>query len=90
MKKTITVICSILLVAFLLVPMAYEATDGGTRQYVAPLYSVTKQNSIHTQDGVNGYISGTIVRVLFFEVYNDAVFIPMESSPAEAGVYNKV
>ena len=76
MKRTITVICAILLIAFLLVPMVYEADDGGTRQYVAPLYSVTKQYTIAQQDGANGYLTGTIVRVLFFEVYDDVIFVP--------------
>ena len=83
MKKTLTTLCAILLIAFLLVPMVYEADDGGTRQYVAPLYSVTKQNSMYTQDGETGYLTGTVVRVLFFEVYDNVVFVPNESLPAE-------
>ena len=78
MKKTLTTICAILLIAFLLIPMVYDADDGGTRQYVAPLYSVTKQYSIHTEDGVKGHIMGTVVRVLFFEVYDDTFFVPDE------------
>ena len=76
MKRTITVICAILLISFLLVPMVYEADDGGTRQYVAPLYSVTRAHSLHTENGANGYLTGTIVRVLFFEVYDDVIFVP--------------
>ena len=76
MKKTLTTLCAILLIAFLLVPMVYEADDGGTRQYVAPLYSVTRAHSLHTENGANGYLTGTIVRVLFFEVYDDTIFVP--------------
>jgi len=83
MKKTLTTICAMLLIAFLLVPMVYEADDGGTRQYVAPLYSVTKQNSMYTQDGETGYLTGTIVRVLFFEVYDDVIFVPDEFTGAD-------
>ena len=76
MRRPITILCAILLIAFLLIPMTYEADDGGTRQYVAPLYSVTKQYSIHTEDGVSGHIIGSVVRVLFFEVYDDTIFVP--------------
>ena len=83
MKKTFTTLCAILLIAFLLVPMVYEADDGGTRQYVAPLYSVTKQHSMYAENGVKGHLTGTVVRVLFFEVYDDVIFVLDESLPAE-------
>jgi len=83
MKKTLTTLCAILLVLFLLIPMPSEVDDGGTIHYVAPLYSVTKQNSLHAEDGVNGYLIGTIVRVLFFEVYDDVIFVPDDGPGAE-------
>ncbi len=86
MKKTITILCAILLIAFLLVPMVYEADDGGTRQYVAPLYSVTRAHSLHSENGADGYLTGTIVRVLFFEVYDDVIFVPNETAPAETNI----
>ena len=54
MKNTLTTICAVLLIAFLLIPMAYEADDGGTRQYVAPIYSITTRHSMHTENGVEG------------------------------------
>ena len=90
MKKTLTTLCAILLIAFLLVPMVYEADDGGTRQYVAPLYSVTKQHSVYTENGTKGYLTGTVVRVLFFEVYDNVIFVPDESAPAEAIAAHKI
>lgn len=83
MKKTITAICAILLVLFLLIPMPSEVDDGGTIHYVAPLYSVTKQNTIGYEEGVSGMFTGTIVRVLFFEVYDDVVFVPDDGPGAE-------
>ena len=90
MKKTLTTLCAVLLIAFLLVPMVYEADDGGTRQYVAPLYSVTKQHSMYTENDTKGHLTGTVVRVLFFEVYDNVIFVPDESVPAETGAYNKI
>ena len=90
MKKTLTTICAVLLVLFLMIPMAYEADDGGTRQYVAPLYSITKQHSMYTQDGESGYLTGTVVRVLFFEVYDDVVFVPEESVPENPNIIAEI
>ena len=76
MKKTLTILCAVLLIAFLLVPVVYEADDGGSVFYVAPLYSVTLQRTMDYQNGVSGCLTGTVVRVLFFEVYDDVVFTP--------------
>lgn len=76
MKKTLSILCAILLLAFWLVPMAYGVDDGGTVHYVTPLYSVTKQKTIYAENGMRGYLTGTVVRVLFVKVYDDVVFVP--------------
>ena len=90
MKKTLSILCAILLLAFWLVPMAYGVDDGGTVHYVTPLYSITKQHSMYTQDGVNGYLTGTVVRVLFFEVYDDIVFVPEEGVPENPNIIAEI
>lgn len=76
MSKKAYIILSFILVIVLLFPIKEELKDGGTKKYTALLYSVTYKHSIDEQDGVYGYSIGTIVRVLFFEVYNDTAFVP--------------
>ena len=89
MRKTVTIICVVLLIAFLLVPMVYGVDDGGSIIYAAPLYSVTKQNTICAEGGMQGRLTGTVVRVLFFEVYDDVVFVP-ECGAAELPVREEI
>lgn len=64
----------------MLFPLKIELKDGGTKEYVAVLYSVTHKHSLDSKDGVSGYSIGTIVRVLFFEIYNDVTFFAREDS----------
>ena len=78
MKKKITVISVIILLFIMLIPVKMECDDGGTVNYSAILYGITKRHSMYTKDGLNGYDIGTEVRILFFEVYNDVEFVPGE------------
>lgn len=89
MRKTVTIICVVLLIAFLLVPMVYEVDDGGSVIFAAPLYSVTLQSTLWTEDGMQGRLIGTVVRVLFLEVYDDVTFVP-EYGTAELPVRGEI
>ena len=85
-KKSITIICLILIALVLLVPIPVHYKDGGTVAYNAVLYSVTKEHSLITRPADDGgyevgYKVGTRVRVLLFEVYNNVqeVFAEQEN-----------
>ena len=77
----------ILVVIAMLIPMYCGFKDGGTVQYRAVLYSVTKWHHFTVQDHLQGYEIGTQVRILFWEVYNDVQFVPdnIETTLSPAG-----
>lgn len=73
--KRIVVVAAVVLAVLLLVPIPRFYKDGGTVEYKALLYSVTKQHSIdYTEDG-SGYDIGTIVEIFGFRVYDDVRFV---------------
>ena len=74
MKKKVIIIILIILI-LLLIPIPFKLRDGGSTEYRAILYSVTKYNRLSEigDDGTTKYISGTEIKVLDFEVYNDVV-----------------
>lgn len=78
-RKKICIVISAILAIILLFPLKIELKDGGTKEYVAVLYSVTYKHSLDSKDGDYGYSIGTIIRVLFFEVYNDVTFFSEET-----------
>lgn len=75
MKKKIIVILSVIIALVLLIPIPSYFKDGGTVEYNAVLYGVTKRHSL--QNG--GYNIGTDIRILWFEVYSDVEFIENEN-----------
>lgn len=71
----------ILLAVVLLIPWSHVGiTDGGTEIYTAALYRVTLQHTMHWEGETFGYLTGTKVRILFFDVYDDVQFVPSEES----------
>ena len=74
MKKKVIIIILIILI-LLLIPIPFKLRDGGSTEYRAILYSVTKYNRLSEigDDGTTKYISGTEIKVLGFEIYNDVV-----------------
>lgn len=60
------------LVLFLLFPMRYEMDDGGSVEYRAALYSVTKHHCFAPGSPIEEpqYIDGWRVKILGFEVFN--------------------
>lgn len=81
-KRRVVVVIAIVIAAMLLIPYPMFYKDGGTVVYDAVLYGVTKQHSIAASEESGGYVSGynigTIVRILWFDVYNDVRFVPDE------------
>ncbi|MCR4865296.1 MAG: hypothetical protein K5921_00055 [Lachnospiraceae bacterium] len=67
-KKKIIAAMIIVLVILLLIPVPRRLKDGGTIEYNAVLYSVKKVHSLYHDFG---YMEGTKVRVLFWNVFDD-------------------
>lgn len=74
-NKNLCISIAVFFTLVLMFPLKFEFKDGGTKKYTAILYSVTFQHSLDSKDGDYGYSVGTIVRILFFEVYNDVTFV---------------
>lgn len=74
MRKKVIIIIAIILI-ILLIPIPIKLRDGGSTEYRAILYSVTKYNRLSKveEDGNTKYINGTEVKVLGLEVYNNTV-----------------
>ena len=69
-KVIIVMVVVILILLVLLVPRTRYLNDGGTVEYKAVLYNVTKLNKLNYYSA-SGYDRGTIVEILGKEVYND-------------------
>lgn len=76
MKKKLKTVVIVMILVMLFVPVPSYLKDGGTVEYQAILWSVTKHHSMWTQNGVNGYLEGYKISVLWIEVYNDTEFVP--------------
>ena len=70
-KKIIFSAIAVISAAILLIPMPFRYKDGGTVEYSAVLWGVTKHHTIAEKDGQMGIETGTTVRILWFEVYSD-------------------
>ena len=70
----------IFLVLVLLIPSPFpiELDDGGTVIYRAALWSVEKRHRLWQEGDTKGYMVGTVISILSFELYNDVDFMPTE------------
>lgn len=84
MKTKITakikIIIVVVICAVLLIPIPAWYKDGGSFELNAVLWSVRKEHSIFVENRIYGYNTGTVIRVMFREVYDDVKFVP-ESVP---------
>ena len=71
-KKVIIVSIVALIMLVLLIPRPRYLNDGGTVEYKALLYNVTKLNKLNYHSST-GYDRGTKIEILGIEVYNDIV-----------------
>lgn len=68
-KKLIFAIAGAFLLACL-IPMPFHLKDGGTVEYKALLYTVSKVRRLIDLDAERPYQEGTVVKVLGMELYN--------------------
>lgn len=74
MKKKVIIIVVVIALLILLFPIPVHKKDGGTVEYTALLYKVSKVHSLTTLEEMeNGktYNEGIIIEILGFEIYNN-------------------
>ena len=74
MNKKLKIGLIIILLIILLTPMPIRYKDGGTVEYRAILYGVTDVHTLATEEDMakgKTLYEGIIVRILFFEVFNN-------------------
>ncbi len=70
MKRKIVIVALIILALILFVPTTNHLKDGGTVEYQALTYKISKVHRL-IEDSVNGYEIETIVEIFGIEVYNN-------------------
>ena len=70
MKKKTTIIVIIALLIILLIPIPMHLKDGGTVEYKALLYKVSKVHRL-TGNIEKMYEDGTIIEILGIEIFNN-------------------
>ena len=90
MKKNIIIILTFLIFIILCVPVRLSYKDGGTIEYKAVLYSVTKRHSIWTNkkgtqgylpeygENAEGFLIGTEFRLFGFLIKDNVQFVENE------------
>ncbi|MDE7003735.1 MAG: hypothetical protein K2P08_04815 [Oscillospiraceae bacterium] len=69
-KKLILAMAGVFLLACLL-PIPFHLKDGGTVEYKALLYTVSRVHRLMDLDAERPYQEGTVVKVLGVELYSD-------------------
>lgn len=72
MKKKIIILAVIVILLILVIPIPFRLYDGGTIEYKALIYKVSKVHKLNSQS-VLGYEEGTIIEIFGIEIYNDVI-----------------
>ena len=71
MKKKVILIVIILIAIILLFPIPMRLKDGGSVEYRAMLYTITKYHRLAPMETESGYIDGIGIEILGIEVFNN-------------------
>ena len=82
MRKRIRLCAWLLVAVVLLTPVHAKLDDGGTEAWNAILCSVVRQRTMTREGEMEGFLTGTRVRLLWFEIYNDVRFVPIPLAAA--------
>lgn len=90
MKKKIIVIIIIVVIAILLIPIPMKLRDGGSTEYKALLYSVTKYHQLAPVEENAGkeYLEGVSIKILGKEVFNNKEKATVENNENVVGNEN--
>ena len=72
MKKKIILIVVLIILLILLIPIPIKLRDGGSTEYRALLYTVTRYNKLD-ESKETGFVNGTKIEILGFEVYDNTL-----------------
>lgn len=72
MKKKIILIIVFIIMLILLIPIPIKLRDGGSTEYRALLYTVTRYNKLD-ESKETGFVNGTKIEILGFEVYDNTL-----------------
>ena len=70
MKNKLLLIEIVLIVIILLFPIPMKLKDGGSIEYKAVLYKVTKYHRLAPMESETGYIDGIGIEILGVEIFN--------------------
>lgn len=89
-KKIIILVIFVIVLAILLIPIPTKLRDGGSIEYRALLYSVTKYHELvpASENGEEQYLDGTSVKILGMEVYNSKEKATVENNENIVGNEN--
>lgn len=77
MRKKVIIVLGALLLLILLFPTRHQLKDGGSVQYKAMTYEITKvhslilENEMNKEEKIKPYNHGYIIKILGFEIYNN-------------------
>ena len=69
-KKLIIALCVMVMVV-LFVPRVYALKDGGSKEFTALTYRITKVHSMNPVEAEKEFTTGTIIEIFGREVYNN-------------------
>ncbi len=72
MKKKIILIVVLIILLILLIPIPIKLRDGGSTEYRALLYTVTRYNKLDESNATK-FVNGTKIEILGFEIYNNTI-----------------
>ena len=72
MKKKAIIVMIIIVLIILLIPIPRGLNDGGTVEYTALLYKVSKVHRYKlTEDAERTFEDGTVIEILGIEIFNN-------------------
>ena len=69
-KKLIIALC-VMAIIVLFVPRVYVLKDGGSKEFTALTYRITKVHSLNPVESEKEFATGTIIEIFGREVYNN-------------------
>ena len=80
MSKRFKRICLIILIAIYVIPIGpvQRMDDGGTKEYLSLTWRLQNLKTLHSENGVDGYILGKRLYILGICFYDNASFVPNE------------
>lgn len=69
-KKRLIIALCVMVMIVLFVPRVYALKDGGSKEYTALTYRITKVHSMNPVESEEEFTTGTIIEIFGREVYN--------------------